>query len=66
MLLCGRYCCGTHRNVTKDGQEDVDKEISIAAALEENTDGRKDDGKQDLADIAGGERHGGCVVCYSS
>lgn len=28
---------GTHRNVTKDGQQNVDEEISIAAALKEDT-----------------------------
>jgi hypothetical protein len=28
---------GAYRDVTKDGQQDVDKEISIAAALEEDT-----------------------------
>lgn len=32
-----RCVSGTHRNVTKDGQEDVDEEISTASALEENT-----------------------------
>jgi len=46
-------------NVTEDGQQDVDQEISSAAALEENTERREDDGKDDLADIAGGERHCG-------
>jgi hypothetical protein len=45
---------GTHRNVTENGQEDVDEEISIAAALEEDTQRREDDGKKDLADVAGG------------
>lgn len=28
---------GTYGNVTQDGQQDVDEEISIAAALEEDT-----------------------------
>lgn len=55
---------GTYRNVTKDGQQDVDEEISIAAALEEDTKRREDDGEDDLADVAGGERHGeGCLMC---
>jgi hypothetical protein len=27
----------THRNVTKNGQQDVDEEISVAAALKEDT-----------------------------
>lgn len=55
----GRSGSGTHRNVAKDGQQDVDEEISIAAALEEDTQRREDNGKDDLADVAGGERHGG-------
>lgn len=45
------------REVTKDGQQDVDEEVSAAATLEEDTDGRENDGKNDLADIGGGERH---------
>ena len=45
---------GTHRNVTEDGQQDVDEEISVASALEEDTQRRQDDGKEDLADVAGG------------
>jgi hypothetical protein len=45
---------GTHRNVTENGQEDVDEEISIAAALEEDTQRGQDDGKEDLADVASG------------
>lgn len=28
---------GTHRNVTKNGQQDVDEEVGIATALEEDT-----------------------------
>jgi hypothetical protein len=44
-------------NVTKDGQQDVDEEISTAATLEENTEGREEDGKDDLADVGSGERH---------
>ena len=43
--------------VTKDGQEDVDEEVTAASTLEEDTDGREDDGKKDLADVASGERH---------
>ena len=50
------------RNVTEDGQQDVDEEISIAATLEEDTQRWEDDGKKDLADIACGERHGGKVA----
>lgn len=51
----------TYRNVTKNGQEDVDEEVGVAAALEEDTKRRQDDGKKDLADIAGCERHDVCV-----
>jgi hypothetical protein len=58
---CDEWRCKTYRNVTKDGQQDVDEEISVAAALEEDTQRRKDDGKEDFADIAGGERHDGGV-----
>jgi len=47
------------RNVTKDGQEDVDQEIRIAAALEEDTNRRDDDRKYDLDDVASSERHFG-------
>ena len=47
------------REVTEDGQQDVDEEISTAATLEEDSKRRKDDGKDDLADVAGGERHDG-------
>ena len=37
---------------TKDGQEQVDEEVGAAATLEEDTHGREDDGKEDLADVA--------------
>lgn len=46
--------CGTHRNVTQDGQQDVDEEVGVASALEEDTQRRQDDGEKDLADVAGG------------
>jgi hypothetical protein len=42
-------------NVTEDCEEDVDQQIAAAAALEEDTQGREDDGNDDLADIAGDE-----------
>jgi hypothetical protein len=48
---------GTYGNVTQDGQQDVDEEIRIAAALEEDTEGRQEDGEDDLAQVGGGERH---------
>lgn len=47
------WTSGTHRNVTKDGQQDVDEEVGSAAALEEDTDRWEDDGKEDLANVAG-------------
>jgi len=52
------------REVTQDCQDDVDQEIGATATLEEYSKGREDDGKDDLADVAGGERHleFGCVV----
>jgi hypothetical protein len=40
-------------NVSEDGQQDVDEEVGIATALKEDTQRREDDGKDDLADIAG-------------
>ncbi|OAL62725.1 hypothetical protein A7C99_5109 [Trichophyton rubrum] len=40
------------RDVSEDGQTDIDQEISTAASLEEDTDWREDDGKDDLADVA--------------
>lgn len=45
------------RNVTQDCKQDVDEQVSAAAALEEDTQRRQDDGKNDLANVAGGERH---------
>jgi len=44
-------------NVTKDGQENVDQKITTAAALEEDTEGREEDGEDDLADVGTGESH---------
>lgn len=40
-------------DVSQDGQGDVDEEVDAAAALEEDTQGREDDGEDDLADVAG-------------
>lgn len=40
------------RDVTQNGQEDVDEEIGIAAALEKDTQRRKEDGEDDFADVA--------------
>jgi hypothetical protein len=43
----------TYRNVTEDGQQDVDEEVGIASALEEHTQRREEDGEDDLDDVAG-------------
>jgi hypothetical protein len=52
--------------LTEDGEQDVDEEVSSAAALEEDTQRRKEDGKEDLADIASGESHvDGGFLCES-
>ena len=40
------------RNVTQDSEKDVDEEIGAAAALEEDTKGREEDGEDDLDDVA--------------
>lgn len=40
------------RNVTQNREEDVDQEVRVAAALKKDTERRKEDGKNDLADIA--------------
>ncbi|KAI9742315.1 MAG: hypothetical protein M1818_004215, partial [Claussenomyces sp. TS43310] len=50
-LLTGRTF--TYGNVTQDGQEDVDEEIATTTTLQEDTERWQDDGKDDLADIAG-------------
>jgi len=47
------------RDITQDCQQDVDQKISSTSALEEDTKRGEEDGKNDLADIAGGERHVG-------
>jgi len=39
------------RNVTKDGEENVDTEVGTATTLKEYTKRRKDDCENDLADI---------------
>ena len=46
-------------DVTQAGQDDVDEEIGAAAALEEDTERREEDGEDDLDDVASGERHFG-------
>lgn len=39
------------RNPTQDGQTDVDQEVGITSALQEDTQRRQDDGKDNFADI---------------
>jgi len=52
MLERDRPLTGGWRLLTKNGQEDVDEEVCSAAALEEDTDGREEDGEDDLDDVA--------------
>lgn len=40
-------------DITQDGEQDVDEEISIASALEEDTQRWEDNGEDDFADVAG-------------
>lgn len=40
------------RDVTQNGQTDVDEQVSVASSLQEDTQWRQDDGKDDLADVA--------------
>ncbi len=40
----------------EDGQEDVNQEVGTTPALEEDAERREDDGKDDLADVAGGRQ----------
>jgi hypothetical protein len=46
-------------NVAENGQQDVDEEVGVAATLKEDTKRGQDHGEDDLADVAGGERHDG-------
>ena len=41
------------RDVAENREQDVDEEIGIATSLKEDTKRREDDGKDDLADVAG-------------
>jgi hypothetical protein len=49
------WCCWFDRRKTyaEDGQENVDQQVGVAPALKEDTQGRENDGKDDLADVAG-------------
>jgi len=48
-------------DVSKNGQQNVDEQVGTAATLKEDSERWEDDGKDDLADVAGGERHCGLV-----
>lgn len=58
-------CCWgvTYGNVTQDGEEDVDEEVGVAATLEEDTERGNEDGEGDLAEVGGGDGHGGVGLC---
>ena len=45
-------CVDDTRNVAQDREQNVDEEVCIATSLEEDTERREDDGKNDLADVA--------------
>lgn len=45
------------RDVTQNREQDVDEQIGAAATLEEDSQRREEDGKNDLEDVASGERH---------
>ena len=45
-------CVDDAGNITENRQEDVDEEIGIAPSFEKDTEGRKDDGEDDFADVA--------------
>ena len=42
-------------NVTQDGEEDVDEEVAVAAALKKHAEWGKEDGEDDLDDVAAEE-----------
>jgi hypothetical protein len=48
------------RDVTEDGEQDVDEEISVASPLEEDTQRREDNGNNDFADVTG---RASCQLC---
>ena len=45
------------RNVTKNGKEDVDEQVGIATALEENANGGEDNGEDDFANVTIGKAY---------
>ena len=56
MLRCTRttdlQCMYDTRNITQERQQDVDKEIRIAAALQKDAERWQEDGENDFADVA--------------
>lgn len=45
------------RDETQDGQGDVDEQVDTAAALEEDTQRREEEGKDDFANVGSSEGH---------
>jgi len=39
-------------NVTQDGEENIDQEVAVAAALKEHSERGEEDGEDDLDDVA--------------
>ncbi len=50
---CNLQSVDDSRDVTEYCQQDVDEEVCIAASLKEDTKRWEDDGKDNLADVAG-------------
>lgn len=50
-------CMDDTRNPTKNGQTDVDEEISTASCLKEHSKRGEDEGENKLANVRGSERH---------
>ena len=65
MRLEVSYTSGLCSTYTKDGQQNVDTEISTTSSLKEDTNRWEEDGQDDLADIGSCERHfdGSVEVC---
>lgn len=55
-LFCSKATDGSEEaggNSPEDGKQDVDKQVSAAATLEEHSERWENDGENDLADVAG-------------
>lgn len=44
------------RDVTQNGQTNVNEQVGTTSSLQEDTQGREDDGQDDLADVAAAVR----------